>query len=155
MEKIMNKYWWNSSTGQNKGINWLSWGDMSMSKHEGGLGFRSLYGFNIALIGKHCWKFLKQPQSLVARVFKARYYPNCNFMQAKMQQGESYIWSGIMSAKESLYKGYRWVLGNGMSINAIKDPWLKNKDGFCVSQNEDYGVGHVSVAEFITPMSNK
>lgn len=72
-----------------------------------------------------------------------------------MEQGASYIWSGIMSSKDSLYKGYRWVLGNGMSINAIKDPWLKNNDGFCVSQNEDYDVGHVSVAEFIMPMSDK
>lgn len=125
-----------------------------MSKHNGGLGFRNLYGFNIALIGKLCWNFLKHPQSLVARVFKARYYPHTDFLQARMQQGASYIWSGIMTAKESLHKGYRWVLGNGLSINVVKDSWLKEKDGFCASQNEEYGVGHISVAEFITQSKN-
>lgn len=85
MERIMNKYWWNSKPRQNIGINWLGWGDMSMSKHRGGLGFRSLYGFNIALIGKQCWKLIKDPQSLVARLYKGRYFPNCDLLQAKMK----------------------------------------------------------------------
>lgn len=154
IEQVMNNFWWKSGSDQGKGINWLSWGSMSMSKHRGGLGFRSLHGFNLALIGKHCWNFLKNPQSLVARVFKARYFPSCNFLQAKMQKGSSYIWSGIIAAKNTLFPGYRWVLGDGRNINAVRDPWLKHKEGFCVSQNEDYGVNFVSVAEFIDPLAN-
>lgn len=71
---IINKYRQNSNPRKNRGINWLGWGDMSISKHKGGLGFRSLYDFNIALVGKQCWKFIKEPQSLVARLYKARYF---------------------------------------------------------------------------------
>lgn len=82
-----------------------------MSEHRGGLRFRSMYGFNIALIGKYCWNFMKHHHSLVARVFKARYYPDCKFMETKMQDGASYIWSGIMTAKESLEKGFSLDVG--------------------------------------------
>lgn len=57
-----------------------------------------------------------------------------------MQGGSSFIWAGIMTAKESLYMRYRWVLDNGLDINVVKDAWLKGKEDFCVTQNHDYGV---------------
>lgn len=71
-----------------------------------------------------------------------------------MQAGSSFIWNGLMMAKESLCKGFRWVLGNGAGIDAIKDPWLKEKEGFCVDQNKEYGVSSIPVAEFIVAEVN-
>ena len=56
IERLFNGYWWRSGSTQTKGVNWLSWEGMSMSKSRGGMGFKSLYGFNIALLGKHIWK---------------------------------------------------------------------------------------------------
>lgn len=47
-----------------------------MNRNEGRLGFRRLYGFNLALLGKHAWNFINNPTSLVLRVFKDRYFPN-------------------------------------------------------------------------------
>lgn len=82
LEKMMNSYWWGSKEVNKKGIKWLSWTNMSMVKGAGGLGFRDLYGFNLALLGKHCWSFLNKPNSLVARVFKARYFNNTNIFEA-------------------------------------------------------------------------
>lgn len=72
IERLMNGYWWSSKGDHTKGIRWMAWDKMSVAKSEGGLGFRNLYGFNLALLGKHVWNFIKNPQSLVARVFKAR-----------------------------------------------------------------------------------
>lgn len=59
---------------RNKRINWLSWGAMSMHKGKGGLGFRNLYGFNVALLRKHIWKCIDKPNILVSHVLKARYF---------------------------------------------------------------------------------
>ena len=43
LERMMNAFWWSSNSSNNKGIKWLSWTRMSMSKKQGGLGFRDLH----------------------------------------------------------------------------------------------------------------
>lgn len=55
IEKMLKGYWWKAGNSNNsKGIiRWLSWEKMCMAKDRGGLGFRSMYGFNLALLGKH------------------------------------------------------------------------------------------------------
>lgn len=139
LEQMYNNYWWRSGRGDNqKGINWLSWNNMSYAKSKGGLGFRNLHGFNIALLGKHIWNFMQNPNSLVARVFKGRYFPDTLVLKATKGQGSSFIWAGIWTAKEELAKGFRWVLGNGEDIVATRDPWLRNKVNFQVEQNQFY-----------------
>lgn len=139
LEQIFNNYWWRSGGATNqKGINWLSWINMCSVKTEGGMGFRNLYGFNIALLGKHVWNFLHNTTSLVARLYKVRYFPNSNVLKASRGHGASFIWTGIYTAKEDLYKGFRWVFGNGKDIVATKDPWLRKKPDFCVEQNPIY-----------------
>lgn len=112
-ERMMNAFWWKSNSSNNKGIRWCAWEKMSMSKKRGGLGFRDLHGFNLALLGKQCWNLIKKPDSLVAKVLKARYYPDCHLLQARRMGGSSYTWSGLWEAKEELRKGLRWVLGMG------------------------------------------
>lgn len=54
LERMLNKYWWCTSSNDRRGISWLSWDSMSSSKSKGGMSFRNLYGFNIALLGKLC-----------------------------------------------------------------------------------------------------
>lgn len=55
---MMNNFWWGSGTGANMGIKWLSWENINMSKSNGGMGFRDIHGFNLALLGKHYGNFL-------------------------------------------------------------------------------------------------
>lgn len=87
LEQMFNNYWWKTKNGGNrKGLNWLFWNNMSIPKSKGGLGFRNLHGFNIALLGKHIWNFTQNPNSLVTRVFKERYFPNSHVLQANRGQ---------------------------------------------------------------------
>ncbi|KAL8133035.1 hypothetical protein AgCh_008480 [Apium graveolens] len=67
MEVMMNKYWWQSGSSVRKGINWIKWSGLCMFKCHGGLAFRDLYGYNIALMAKHVWNFVYSPQSMVSR----------------------------------------------------------------------------------------
>ncbi|XP_074356116.1 uncharacterized protein LOC141695803 [Apium graveolens] len=146
IERMLNKFWWNSGSTDRKGIHWLSWDAMSMSKPKGGLGFRSLYGFNVAMLGKLCWNFLHNPLSLVARLYKACYYPNDHLLKATAKPGASFIWTGILTAKNNLAEGFRWVLGDGVDINAYKDPWLRGNPDFKVNQNHRYESYSTSVS---------
>ncbi|KAL8094028.1 hypothetical protein AgCh_035786 [Apium graveolens] len=127
IERILNGYWWKTGVNNNKGLRWVSWDKMCSSKSRGGLGFRSLHGFNIALLGKHIWQFLTKPESLVARIFRARYYPDNHVLQASRGQDASFIWQGICEAKEELTAGFKWVLGDGNNINIFSDKWLRGK----------------------------
>jgi len=43
-----------------------------MHKVHGGLGFKDISTFNIAMLGKQGWKFETEPHSLVSRIFEAR-----------------------------------------------------------------------------------
>lgn len=95
LERIMNSFWWGSSGGGDKGIKWLSWSNMCMSKGSGGLGLRDMFGFNLTLLGKHCWNFLSNLNSLVSRVFKARYFANTSLFEAIRGGGDNYIWCGL------------------------------------------------------------
>lgn len=65
IERLFNGYWWKSGSSQSRGVIWLSWEGMSMSKSRDGLGFKSLHGFNIALLGKQIWKCIEHSYPLV------------------------------------------------------------------------------------------
>lgn len=47
-----------------------------------GLGFRDLHGFNVALLGEHILKFCQRPNSMVSRLFRARYFQDNHILQA-------------------------------------------------------------------------
>lgn len=42
------------------------------SKQAGGIGFRDLESFNMAVTAKQLWKIFDKPSSLIERMFKAR-----------------------------------------------------------------------------------
>jgi hypothetical protein len=43
-----------------------------MRKEFGGMGFRHLHDFNLAMLGKQGWNLLTNQDTIVARIFKAR-----------------------------------------------------------------------------------
>lgn len=74
------------------------------------MGFKDLYRFNIAMLGKQVWNILYKPNSLVDRVFKARLYLSDNIFNALRNGAEFYL-VGALGGKEEIKKGFRWVMG--------------------------------------------
>ncbi|KAJ9545526.1 hypothetical protein OSB04_025233 [Centaurea solstitialis] len=52
LERMMNSFWWGSKSDGSRSINWLSWDKICTPKKFGGLGFRDLTAFNVAMLGK-------------------------------------------------------------------------------------------------------
>ncbi|XP_074376703.1 uncharacterized protein LOC141718222 [Apium graveolens] len=151
IEKMFNGFWWKSGKNGGKGIRWHAWDKMCTAKNKGGLGFRCMYGYNLALLGKHVWNFLKNPESLVARIFKARYFPDKYVLEAQKGSNASFIWSGICAAKDEFYRGFKWVLGDGLNIDIFTDQWLRGKSYYKVDTDHTHNTRIDKVCEFFRP----
>ena len=99
---------------------------MTVSKKEGGMGFWDLRAFNLSMLAKQGWTMVKGNDSLLYQCFKVRYFPRSNFLEAKESPNCSHVWRSLMVAMPILQSGHCWRVGNGVSINALKDKWLPN-----------------------------
>lgn len=122
--KAMRRFWWSADKEKYK-IPWIAWKKITASKKEGGLGLRDMMAFNKALLAKQAWRLITQPSSLLARVYKAKYYRRTGFMEAKKYQTSSLAWRSIIQTQPLIQKGLRWVIGNGERVRVWKDPWLQ------------------------------
>ncbi|MCI24389.1 reverse transcriptase-like protein, partial [Trifolium medium] len=128
---MLAKFWWGTDERQRK-VHWLSWKNLGKNKSTGGMGFRGFEEFNQALLGKQCWRIIQNQDSLIAKVFKSRYFPRSNFMEAQIGYQPSYAWRSIFSAKRVIELGSRWTIGKGQQVRIWKDSWLPNNAGFKV-----------------------
>lgn len=97
---------------------------MSISKLYEGMGFRYLHDFSVALLGKQGWRLVTNPNNLVARNFKAKYYLKSTFLGAKLGASPSFVWRSILEAQQLLRQGLGCRVGNGVNVSIIEDPWL-------------------------------
>jgi hypothetical protein len=86
---MMQNFWWGHQPNTSK-IHWMSWEKMGFLKNQEGMGFRDLGVFNKALLAKQIWRLLQHPNSLVARIYKAKYYPRHRVMEATIGRRPSY-----------------------------------------------------------------
>lgn len=89
---------------------------MCVSKSYGGLGFRNLARFNIALLAKQGWRLVTQPNSLLVRVLKAKHFPSSDFMSSNLKVGASYAWKSLWATKKVLQEGLGWRVGTGSAL---------------------------------------
>ena len=119
------KFWW-GQVGDERKVHWKSWDSLSQPKNDGGMGFRDLRSFNLAMLAKQGWRLLHDHDSLLSQCFKARYFPRCHFLDAVDLPNSSYVWKSMVAALPILKSGCCWRVGNGVSIRVHKDKWIPN-----------------------------
>lgn len=120
----MMRGFWQGQMQQEIKIAWISWGNMCKSKLKGGMGFRNLQAFNLAMLAKQGWRLLSNPNSLVARIYKAKYFPHGDVLNSKFGSNLSCAQQNIFNGLEVIRKGTHWRVGNGRLIHIWDDKWL-------------------------------
>jgi ribonuclease HI len=121
--KLTRDFWWGDEKERRR-MHWMSWDKITKRKGQGGMGFKDLHLFNQALLAKQAWRLIAFPDSLCAKLLKAKYYPNGELMDTAFIQNPSPGWQGIMHGLELLKKGAIWRIGNGAKVRIWRDNWV-------------------------------
>jgi hypothetical protein len=92
-------------------------------------GFKDLILFNQALLAKQAWRLIFYPESLCARVLKAKYFCNGNLLDTVTTRDASQTWRAIEYGLTLLKKGAIWRVGDGSSIRIWRDNWIPRAYG--------------------------
>ncbi|KAL5569243.1 hypothetical protein UlMin_025818 [Ulmus minor] len=80
------------------------------------------------MLGKKVWRLINRPDSLIARVYKAKYYPFSSIWEADASNQSSYTWRSILWGRNLVAARVRWRVGDGSSImiynsRRLPTPW--------------------------------
>jgi len=109
----------------------MSWDKLSIPKIHRGMGFKDLASFNVVVLSKQWWRIQIDVDSLVAQLFKAKYFPHSDFFGANIGTIPSYDWRSIFSVKNVFHHGARWCIGTGARNPLMGHSWLLN--GECIT----------------------
>jgi len=123
IESLIRKFWWGYK-GEGRKTHWVAWKNLCKLKCQGGLGFKDIESFNLAMLEKQVWRLLHNKDSLFYKVFKSKYFPNCSILDEGVKVKGSYAWQNILKACRVVRLGSRWRIGDGKSVLISGDKWL-------------------------------
>jgi hypothetical protein len=133
-------------------MHWIGWEKMKLPKAEGGLGFRDLHSFNLAMLDRQGWRLLQAPDSLYAKVLSAKYFLGSDLLTARPVTGMSYVWRSILKGIQLLKAGLIWRVGDGKRINIWRDPWMPRGESKKPSTRQGNSI-LTKVCELIDPVT--
>ena len=115
--------WWRSGDKKRK-IPWVAWKKLCKPKDIGGMGFHDIGSFNQALLCKQAWRIWSQPNSLMAKVLKGRYFARTSFLECGNGSRPSFAWRSILHGRELLKQGLYRSIGNSTQTNVWAENWI-------------------------------
>ena len=109
------KFWWGNVDSMK--IHWVKWSSLCSSKSVGGMGFHDFQKFNNALLAKQVWCLLHQKNTLLFKVFIAKYFPTDTIFEALVHPKCSYAWRSILQARDVINQGAIWRVGSDQLID--------------------------------------
>ncbi|KAL5560987.1 hypothetical protein UlMin_030734 [Ulmus minor] len=125
LDARIRSFWWGPSSNGRKPLCLKAWDALCKPKSLGGLGFRRMRDFNLALLSKWGWNILTGKNSLCLS-----------------------FWKSILSLKELIREGACYVVGDGCSIDPWKDPWVPNIPNFLPVPISEPSVSNTRVKDF-------
>lgn len=121
LDGMLARFFWTNA--QDKGVHWRRKEILHQLKGLGGLGIRNIAALNTVLLMKQAWRIQQQPQLLLSHI-----YAQCNFTQlyrSTRRRNVSWGATGVYNASQAMLSTCLWKVGNGLSINASRDKWVR------------------------------
>ncbi|XP_057458292.1 uncharacterized protein LOC130749012 [Lotus japonicus] len=148
---MISQFYWGGDV-THRTCHWLKWKALCRPKICGGLGFRDFKAFNTALVAKNWWRIMTKPESMLAQIYKAVYFPNQTLFEATKGYRPSYAWSSLLNSAWIFHDGGLWRVGNDTSIRAWDDKWIPNCGPIVYREDAAAELGVLHVSDLMLPM---
>lgn len=133
LTSMIRGFWWGAENGK-RSTACIAWSEMQQKKMHDGLGFKDLRLFNEAMLDRQAWSLIAFPDSLCARLLKAKYYPRGSLIDTTFCPNSSQTWQAITHRLELLKKGIIWRIGSGTQVRIWLDPWIPREHSMSDNQ---------------------
>ena len=123
LDALVRRFWWTAEMEKKHYLSLLNWDSLCKPLHQGGLGFRKFEDVNRALLARIGWKLASNPEGHFASILKAKYFPNCNFLNSQQVSSPSPSWRDIQSSRNLILNHSTFMVGDGSSISILEDKW--------------------------------
>ena len=83
---------------------------------------------NQAMLAKQFWRISHNPQSLLAKTFKAKYFPHRSVHECVPKPHHSWFWRNLIKYDNPKLREGRWWIGNGRDIPLEYSDWFNCPD---------------------------
>ncbi|XP_018488218.1 uncharacterized protein LOC108858853 [Raphanus sativus] len=90
----------------------------------GGLGFKDIQTFNVALLAKLPWRMLTNPDCLLSRVMLGKYCHKASLLNVQLVKGASHGWTSILAGRDLLKAHLGRAVGDGTEIKVWHESWI-------------------------------
>ena len=87
---LLGLFWWGHELGEHK-LHLIKWDQLCQPKRNGGLGIKKFSLMNQAMLAKQYWRITQNSNSLLARTFKAKYFPRGSMQECSPKPHHSWI----------------------------------------------------------------
>ncbi|KAK7816032.1 putative mitochondrial protein [Quercus suber] len=105
LDAITRSFWWGHDQGVRK-LHLLNWNRVCVNpRNREGLGLKKFNLMNQAMLAKQFWRIHQNPQSLLARTFKAKYFPRNSIHECQPKPHQSWFWRNIVNRIQKVERG--------------------------------------------------
>ena len=124
LDETVRCFWWGHNVGDKK-LHLINWDKICQPRERGGRGTKKFNLINQALVAKQFWRIQHCPNSLLAKTFKAKYFPRSSLQDYKPKPNHSWTWRNIAVTQSLFLHQGRWIVGRGFQIPLSHPDWFQ------------------------------